>query len=169
MQSLDSLYSQTIPVNFHNRAMRQKCLEFIIYMFITKWDKENLQTCSCYMFFSEWASQGTKWNTWPMICGFECWNSALINPSVMFVLIFSHWLNDLVTKRVHLGLELTYTCCLHDNWVGSVSLERWQTSFAKCRKYGALNDLLHACEMLRAHVKFSEVFPPQITSNLQTN
>lgn len=57
MQSLDSLYSQTIHVNFHNRAMRQKCLEFIIYMFITKWDKENLQTCSCYMFFSEWASQ----------------------------------------------------------------------------------------------------------------
>ena len=35
--------------------MRQKCLEFIIYMFITKWDKENLQTCSCYMSLSEWA------------------------------------------------------------------------------------------------------------------
>lgn len=64
MQSLDSLYSQTIPVNFHNRAMRQKCLEFIIYMFITKWDKENLQTCSCYMSFSEWASQETKRNIW---------------------------------------------------------------------------------------------------------
>lgn len=70
MQSLDSLYSQTIPVNFHNRAMRQKCLEFIIYMFITKWDKENLQTCSCYMFFSEWASQETKWNIWTIICWF---------------------------------------------------------------------------------------------------
>ncbi len=28
---------------------------------------------------------------------------------------------------------------------------------------------LDACEMLRAHVKFNEVCPPQITSNLQTN
>lgn len=51
MQSLDSLYSQTISVNFHNRAMRQKCLEFIIYMFITKWDKENVKTWSGYVFF----------------------------------------------------------------------------------------------------------------------
>lgn len=42
-------------------------------------------------------------------------------------------------------------------------------AFTKWRKYGALNYLLHACEMLRAHVKFNEVCPPQITSNLQTN
>lgn len=33
----------------------------------------------------------------------------------------------------------------------------------------ALKFLLHACEMLRSHVKFNEVCPPQITPKLQTN
>lgn len=167
MQSLDSLYSQTIPVNFHNRAMRQKCLEFIIYMFITKWDKENLQTCSCYMIFSEWASRETEWDIWTMICGFLMLQQRIDKPISyvcidMFPLV--KWSDD--QKKANLGLELTSSCCLHDNWVGLACLERWD-AISRClqasqnagKKYGALNCLLRACEMLRAYVKFNEVFP----------
>lgn len=114
-----------------------------------------------------------------------CSNTALINQLCLYRF---HWLNDLMTKKiVNLGLELTSSCCLHDNWVGWSSLERWQT-ISRCLQaskkkkknagkkiyiYGALNCLLHAREMLRAHVRFNEVFPSannfQLADKLNTS
>lgn len=74
MQSLDSLYSQTRPVKFHNRAMRQKCLEFIIYMFITKWDKENsLNLQLLHVFFLNELNLNDDVKHFP-VQGFKCWN-----------------------------------------------------------------------------------------------
>ena len=170
MQSLDSLYSQTIPVNFRNRAMRQKCLEFIIYMFITKWDKENLQTFSCYMSFSERASRETK----RTILGHNVRSSpAKMTQSAVFILTqLSHRGGG--KECVSLGcLELTLNYCPRANSSGLSRFGRGSKpsrpvcySLYKAQgNMAALNYLLHACEMLRAHVKFNEACPPQITSN----
>lgn len=41
--------------------------------------------------------------------------------------------------------------------------DRALTRTKKKAEYCALNYLLHACEMLRAHVKFNELCPLQIT------